>query len=90
MNTKQTEKHILKSKTIWKSTDQEKKYIHQKLVESSLVGHIHWKLGKIPSGIRVYIENWKDLSSNPTTYSAGLWDPTFLYKAPSDFQVKQE
>ena len=62
MNTKYTDKHILKIKAIWKSNNQvaespkkikkkqsfgtqqinqEKNYIHYKLVESSLVAYIH-------------------------------------------------
>ena len=57
MNTKQTARHILKCKTIWKSTNQvaeiakkkkkakqinqQKNYIHWKLVESSLFTQIH-------------------------------------------------
>ena len=37
--------------------------------------------GEWPSGLRHYILNWKDSSSNPTRCSAGLWhssDPPFL------------
>ena len=40
--------------------------------------YINYNWGEWPSGLRRYTENWKDPTSNTTSHSAGLWDPTSL------------